>query len=308
MSKAMPFLLPGDVVKVRSWPEIRCVLDENGRTDGLPFMPEMLQYCGMCFTVAKRLERTCEETEGGMRRICNTVFLDTVRCHGSAHGGCQKECFIFWKEAWLQKVDGGNIQGVNSADTTEEVFPYKYSTPDGQYICQSTELIRATSPLSPIDIGCFVRDIRAKTYTPSKLMRVLSYAAFLRLRRLATGRSYRVLEGVQKKTPAGSLGLRPGELVRVKAKEEVMATLDVQGKNHGLAFTVEMLPFCGRTFRVLKRLESMIHEPSRRLIRLDDTVILANVTCDGCHILRGGCPRENYHFWREIWLERASVQ
>ena len=206
----MPFLLPGDVVKVRSWPEIRCVLNKNGQTDGLPFMPEMLQYCGTYFTVTKRLERTCEETEGGMRRICNTVFLDTVRCHGSAHGGCQKECFIFWKEASLQKVDCPSGKEVNRADTTEGLFPYKYSTPDGEYICQSTEMIRATSPLSPIDIGCLVRDIRAKTYTPGKLISVIFYAAFLRLRRLVTGRSYRVLEGGQKKTPAGSLGLRPG--------------------------------------------------------------------------------------------------
>ena len=58
-----------------------------------------------------------------------------------------------------------------------------------------------------------------------------------------------------------------------------MATLDVQGKNHGLAFTVEMLPFCGKTFRVLKRLETMIQESSRRLIRLEDTVIL-----EKCHM------------------------
>src|ERR1700687_5032729 len=107
MTFGTSFLLPGDMVKVRSWPEIKSVLDESGQLDGLPFMPEMLQYCGMKFTVTKRLERTCEETEGGMRRMRNTVFLDTVRCHGAAHGGCQKGCFIFWKEAWLRRVDRG---------------------------------------------------------------------------------------------------------------------------------------------------------------------------------------------------------
>jgi hypothetical protein len=96
--------------------------------------------------------------------------------------------------------------------------------------------------------------------------------------------------------------------VKVKTKDEIAATLDVEGKNRGLAFTVEMLPFCGGTFRVLRRLEKMIHEPTRKLINVEDTVILDNVTCDGCHILRGGCPRENYHYWREIWLKRTQAQ
>lgn len=300
-------LLPGDVVRVRSWAEIVCTLDENGRLDGLPFMPEMMQLCGKRFTVSKRLERTCEETEGGMRRICNTVFLDTVRCEGTSHGGCQKACFIFWKEAWLQKDEGSSEENGNEPNSIER-FPYECSTAEGQYICQSTELIRATLPLSPLDIRCFVRDVRAKTYTPIQLMRICLYAAFLRIRHRMTGRSYRVLEGEQRKTPVSSLALQPGEVVRVKSKKEIEATLDVQGKNHGLAFTVEMLPFCGRTFRVLKRLERMIHEPTRELIHLDDTVILENATCDGCHILRGGCPRDNYHFWREIWLERATAE
>jgi hypothetical protein len=50
----------------------------------------------------------------------------------------------------------------------------------------------------------------------------------------------------------------------------------------------------------------MIQEESRKLISLKGTVILENVTCDGCHILRGGCPRENFHFWRESWLRRVD--
>jgi hypothetical protein len=304
--RATDILKPGDVVRVRSWPEIRAALDAGGRLDALPFMPEMLRYCGMRLTVSKRLERTCEENRGEMRRIRDTVFLDAVRCDGSSHGGCQKACFIFWKEAWLQKLDRDDTAAANSTLDVQP-FPYQYSTADGAYICQSTELLRATSPLSSVDIGSIVRDIRAKTYPPIQLMRILGYAIFLRLRRLTTGRSYRVLEGEQRKTPVGYLSLQPGELVRVKQENEIAETLDINGKNHGLAFTVEMLPFCGKTFRVLKRLETMIHEPTGRLIRLEDTVILENVICDGHHILRGGCPRGNYHFWREIWLERIST-
>ena len=138
------------------------------------------------------------------------------------------------------------------------------------------------------------------------MARILIYAIFLRFRHLVTGRSYRVLEGQQNRTPTESLNLQPGEIVRVKTSMEIAATLDAKGKNRGLAFSVEMLPFCNRTFRVLNRLERTIHEPTRKLIHLDNTVILDGVICDCCHILRGGCPRETYHFWREIWLERSS--
>jgi hypothetical protein len=305
MSKPSTFLLPGDVVEVRSWPEIMSTLDANGRLEGLPFMPEMLGYCGRRFTVVKRLERTCEETTGGMRRIRNTVFLETLRCPGSAHGGCQKACFIFWKEAWLEKVNSGYQTQPAPSPHALTLYPYEYRLADGEYICQSTELVRASSKLLVCDPGQFLRDIRAKTYTPTRLARILAYAAFLRFRHLLTGRSYRVLEGQQSKTPTASLDLRAGEIVRVKTMQEIAATLDVHGKNRGLTFPVEMLPFCGKTFRVLKRLETTIYEPTRKLIHLDNTVILENVTCDGCHILRGGCPRETYHYWREVWLERA---
>ncbi|HYK92058.1 MAG TPA: hypothetical protein VE398_25060 [Acidobacteriota bacterium] len=102
--------------------------------------------------------------------------------------------------------------------------------------------------------------------------------------------------------------LQPGEWVRIRSEQEIKDTLDANGKNRGLAFTVEMLPFCGLTYRVLRRLDRMIQESTRKVIDLDDTVILEGVTCDGCHILRGGCPRDNYHFWREIWLNRLTPE
>ena len=118
-------LLPGDVVKVRSWPEIISTLDADGKLDGLPFMPEMLEYCGHRFTVTKRLERTCEETTGGMRRIHNAVFLESLRCSGSAHGGCQKACRILWKEAWLENVDSSHeiLHEINAP--VHEQYPYE---------------------------------------------------------------------------------------------------------------------------------------------------------------------------------------
>ena len=36
----------------------------------------------------------------------DTVFLENLRCDGASHGGCQAECRIYWKEAWLRRVEG----------------------------------------------------------------------------------------------------------------------------------------------------------------------------------------------------------
>ena len=43
----------GDIVEVRSEAEILATLDENGRLESLPFMPEMLALCGRRFRVDK---------------------------------------------------------------------------------------------------------------------------------------------------------------------------------------------------------------------------------------------------------------
>jgi hypothetical protein len=294
-------------VEVRPWQEILTTLDSHGMLDALPFMPEMTRFCGQRLLVSKRLERTCEETQGGMKRIRNVVFLGDLRCDGAAHGGCEKACRIFWKDAWLQEVDGAPVRRELRQPTPhEQSQPLICRLPGGKYVCQATELIRATTPMPSLDVGSFFRDLRARTYGFRELTAILAYALYLRIRRLLTGRSYRFVKGNGRTTPLYALDLQPGEWVRVKPASEIARTLDAHGKNRGLAFTVEMLPFCGRTFRVLRRLEKMVHEPTCELIDVRHTVMLNGVTCNGCHILRGGCPRDNFHFWREAWLQRVE--
>ena len=52
-------LRSGDVVRVRSAAEIFATLDDRGTLDGLPFMPEMLKYCGRTLPVTQRGGKTC---------------------------------------------------------------------------------------------------------------------------------------------------------------------------------------------------------------------------------------------------------
>ena len=100
-----PRVRVGDWVEVRSKEEILETLDRDGQLDGMPFMPEMLAFCGKRFRVYKRAHKTCDTVfpvRG--RRVERAAHLET-RCDGQAHGGCQAGCLIFWKEAWLKRVD-----------------------------------------------------------------------------------------------------------------------------------------------------------------------------------------------------------
>src|SRR6476659_9096572 len=68
-SDARPSLAIGDVVEVRPAEEILAGLDERGELDALPFMPEMLQFCGRHFVVDKIAFKTCDTvTWTGLRR------------------------------------------------------------------------------------------------------------------------------------------------------------------------------------------------------------------------------------------------
>jgi hypothetical protein len=99
------------------------------------------------------------------------------------------------------------------------------------------------------------------------------------------------------------LGLRPGEWVEVKSLPEIQSTLDANGKLRGLDFLPGMQPFCGKRFKVLKRMEILYQEESSKVRRLKNTVLLGEVQCDGL-LMR--CDRLCYLFWREAWLRRVT--
>src|SRR6266566_7834203 len=108
-------LRPGDLVEVKAPAEILQTLDVDGTLDHLPFMPEMIELCGKRFSVSRRVLKTCYtglNLYDAMRRFRgdDVVTLDGVRCSGAAHDGCQKACLIFWREAWLRKVEPAAVQ------------------------------------------------------------------------------------------------------------------------------------------------------------------------------------------------------
>ena len=109
-------------------------------------------------------------------------------------------------------------------------------------------------------------------------------------------------------TPVSNLNLQPGELVRVKSYEQILATIDGHRGNRGIAWDAEMVPFCGKTFRVQTRVERFISEKNGKMVGLrTPAVILEDVFCRSRYSdCRMHCPRSIYTWWREIWLERVK--
>jgi len=123
------------------------------------------------------------------------------------------------------------------------------------------------------------------------------------------GRPYPYVRGLAKgNTPTAVLDLQPGELVQVRSRDEIMPTINAERKNRGLSFDVEMVPYCGKTFRVLSRVERIINEKNGAMTEIPrDCIILDGVTCSGCFSdNRLFCPRSMYPYWREIWLKRVE--
>ncbi len=101
-----------------------------------------------------------------------------------------------------------------------------------------------------------------------------------------------------------ALNLKPGELVEVKSEPEVAATLDADRRHKGLLWMANMRKFCGRRYRVFKRLDTILLECSGEVRKVKNTVLLEGVYCDGVEF--NGCGRSCLHFWREAWLKRVS--
>src|SRR5712671_1191531 len=73
----------GHWVVVRSANEILSTLDDNGTLDGLPFMPEMLAWCGKLFRVQRLVDKACVEGHAMRRFPANdVVVLEGRRCDG----------------------------------------------------------------------------------------------------------------------------------------------------------------------------------------------------------------------------------
>ncbi len=309
-------------MEVRPPAEILATLDESGALQNLPFMPEMVQLCGQRFQVDGRSEKICDTVNwSGSRRLHDAVFLaGDPRCSGSGHDGCQAQCRVVWKEAWLRKVPpdapatvpvdeterrlllerlAGNTQRVVQSEHGQEV----------KWRCQATDLPLATESVPNLNPRTYLREYTCGNVGLSRFITVTARAAIEEpMHRLGLARAVYVAGPAVRAPDSAPLNLRQGELVRVKSKEEIQATLSPKGKNKGLWFDREMLQFCGGTFRVKQRMSHFIDDQNGRMVDLkSDAVMLEGVVCTGDRApQRWFCARQIYPWWRECWLERVA--
>jgi hypothetical protein len=322
-------LRAGDWVEVRSVPEILATLDERSRVSGLPFMPEMLQFCGKRVRVCKSAFKTCDTIKSyRARRMADAVHLEGLRCDGAAHNGCEQACLIFWKTAWLRPVsqdevpaapagsmhpgaaDGSIASRLDALQRHTRAWTDEADGADDRYCCQATEVLAATQPLDWWDPRQYVRDIVTRNVKIRTFIHYAAIAVFnIVWRRITRNPLYPYAPGLAQEAASGAaLNLQPGDLVQVRSREEILRTLNKKRDNLGLSFDVEMEPFCGKTFRVLKRVEKLIHERTGKMVKIRrDCIVLDGVTCGGCLSRnRMFCPRAIYPYWREIWLRRVQ--
>jgi hypothetical protein len=97
-----------------------------------------------------------------------------------------------------------------------------------------------------------------------------------------------------------------GDWVEVRSREEILKTLDKQGKLEGLPFMPQMFGYCGQRLRVSKRAHKTCDTVTGdyRNRKMNATVHLEGIRCDGQAY--DGCQAGCLIFWKEVWLKKAT--
>ncbi len=280
------------------------------------------------------------------RRLEDTVHLET-RCDGQAHGDCHAGCLLYWKTQWLKPASSGRepLVGLNASPASpasarlrrgcseSDVFANtRLADPDGgppTYVCQATHVRHATKPLAWWNLRQYFEDYWSGNAGLERIVSGLIYSSYYHLSQAGIGLgpamrwfydSFHWLWGGTlfprkpgvipegKPTPAATLNLQPGELVRIKSHQEILKTVDSRNRNRGMYWDAELVPYCGGTYRVLKRVNRLIDEKTGKMIEMKNPcIILDRVVCQAryspCRML---CPKSMYPYWRELWLERVE--
>ncbi len=312
-------LRKGDSVRIRSVDEILSTLDSDGTVDGLLFMPEMLKFAGREVQVHSSAHKTCDG-QAALRKMENTVHLAGLKCDGSAHGGCQAGCQLFWREEWLRPASEGQGAGSVAADETAVamLMPHTRRTNDSGesvYRCQATDVRRASQPLPQYDPRQYVRDLTSRNITfpvflvgfavyAFKKYQLMSQRVLPRWLWIRGGKPFPFYQGTGTGARTPVVDLAPGEVVEIRGKAEIMPTLNLENRNRNMHFDSEMVPYCGTRARVNRHVRRIIDESTGKMIKLSDCVVLDNVACPG--IYHRFCQRNIDIYWRSAWLRQLN--
>jgi hypothetical protein len=241
---------------------------------------------------------------------------------------------IHWKEAWLRRVGDSSssstamspvvpVEGEDVPTCTSETLTEMTRRPSDSgeelFSCQATEMLRATSELPWWKLGQYASDVRSRNASVAAVVRDFSVGVFNRfqeanariaprLKLVHDGGRYPFVDSrlTGATPPSSDLGLQPGDLVEVRSREEIFATLNENDRNRGLRFDGEMLKYCGRRGRVRHRIERIIDEKTGQMLPIKtDCIVIDGFVCPGD--FHRSCPRASYLWWREIWLKRVEM-
>lgn len=172
--------------------------------------------------------------------------------------------------------------------------------------CQIPCLPRIAEGYAPVDHQPSVQRLKralARPWNDQVKKRLKRWFSLLTSRRSQWLKRNSITPSVSMGSPAQ--GLKPGEWVRVKTRQQIRATLDPFKELKGCAFLEEMWQYCGTPQRVLQRVERFLDERDYKVKRTSGIVLLADVICHGTPVF-GRCDRGCHLFWREEWLEKLN--
>ena len=339
-------LTAGELVEVRTREEILATLDKNGRLNAMPFMPEMLQFCGKRFRVGKRADKTCDNIKDwSMRRVKNAVHLTGVRCDGASHANCDAGCMLFWNEAWLKRVESdflsaaqvaqsgplstSNVASTNGHACTEQrlresvVRPDPASPGNTLFTCQATELREFTSDLPWWDLRQYYRDVRSgnlhrglgDTKSESFLEGILGILEIFRAVLITLFNKFQGIRGGVQYPRVG--GWLDTGTPTVETGLQPGDFVQVRSKNEILKTLDHRSRNRGLLFdSEMVRYCGGTFRVLKRVNQIVDERTGKMMTMKSpCIILDGVacvsefhrfCPRAIYHYWREAWLQKVE--
>lgn len=316
-----PQFIVGDEARVRPLSEIMATLDASGCIDGLPFMPEMVRFCGQKATVFRCVDKVYDY--GGrkdLRRISDVVLLAGLRCDGGMHDGCQAGCYALWHTSWLREAGslvgagegpvaavGGQAGAALSMDRLRELARRNVGPGESiRYVCQYTEIVSASKAMKSNDLRQDIRPLIAGNVTLAAFAVAVFTRFFNRAQGLRGGVGYPPgRSSMQKTSPKIDRGLKAGDWVEVESPDAIGKTLDSTGRNRGLWFDRDMLKHCGRRYRVHGVVERIIDDTDGQMRPMKlPCLVLDGVSTSG-EFLRF-CAQHDFPFWREAWLTKVE--
>lgn len=299
-----PRFLVGDWVEVRPFAEIAATLDAEGKLESMPFMPEMQRFCGRRARIFRCVDKVYDYGRSkGLRRLERTYLLHQMRCDGSAHGGCQANCYLLWKESWLKHADHRADTGARAHDlAAAPAVNLVTSSATKRFVCQFTELWQSTRQLSPRDLRqdlrpLFSGNVTLRAFIVASLTQLFNW---VQERRQGAGYPH-FQHGALTATPAVNHALQAGDRVRVLDPAGIRRTLDKSNKNRGLWFDLDMLKHCSQDYEVLLRVHRIIDNVSGEMLEMKSPcIVLQGVDYSGEPLRL--CMQEEHLYWREAWL------